>query len=108
MKKLLENLRKTDKIIEELKKSLEEEVLWRIIRSHNRCKTEEYLRLIETQKNNQPIDKESFNRFDLYRWKRGTYPDGLITKEDWASDEPMFCGSCTEVLKNENKNIKST
>lgn len=79
MKTLLENLRKTDKIIEELKKSLEEEVLWKIIRSHNRGKTEEYLRLIETQKNNQPIDKESFNRFDLYRWKRGTYPDTIKT-----------------------------
>jgi hypothetical protein len=40
--------------------------------------------------------------------KMGTYPDGLITKEDWASDEPMFCKSCTEELKNENKNLKSS
>jgi len=32
----------------------------------------------------------------------GTYPDGLITKEDWASDEPMFCKKCQEEMKNAN------
>lgn len=30
--------------------------------------------------------------------------DGLITEEDWASDEPMFCEECKLVLKNENEN----
>lgn len=40
--------------------------------------------------------------------KRGTYPCGLITKEDWASDEPVFCCDCQEELKNENKNLKSS
>jgi hypothetical protein len=31
--------------------------------------------------------------------RRGTYPDGLITKEDWASKEPMYCDEC----KSKNK-----
>jgi len=40
--------------------------------------------------------------------KRGTYPGGLITKEDWSSDEPLFCDSCKEEMKNEHKNITSS
>jgi len=40
--------------------------------------------------------------------RRGTYPDGLITKKDWASDEPLFCDDCKEEMKNENKNFKSS
>jgi hypothetical protein len=31
--------------------------------------------------------------------KRGTYPSGLISKEDWASEEPMFCESCKDSKK---------
>lgn len=40
--------------------------------------------------------------------KKGTYPAGLITKEDWASDEPLFCDECKEEMKHENKNLKSS
>lgn len=38
--------------------------------------------------------------------KRGTYPEGLITQEDWDSEEPIFCLECNEKIKNEN--IKDT
>ncbi len=34
--------------------------------------------------------------------KQGTYPGGLITKEDWKSEEPMFCDNCLETIKNVN------
>lgn len=26
--------------------------------------------------------------------KEGFFPEGTITKEDWASDEPVFCERC--------------
>lgn len=26
--------------------------------------------------------------------KQGTYPEGLITKDDWDSEEPIFCQEC--------------
>jgi hypothetical protein len=38
--------------------------------------------------------------------KRGTFPDGMISEADWASDEPMFCDSCKK--KNEDTDSKST
>jgi hypothetical protein len=31
--------------------------------------------------------------------KKGTYPGGLISKEDWDLEEPMFCSSCIEEVK---------
>ncbi len=40
--------------------------------------------------------------------KKGTYPEGLISSADWASNEPMFCKDCQNEIKNENKHLKST
>ena len=34
--------------------------------------------------------------------RRGTYPDGLITEEEWDSEEPIFCNECIEKLKTIN------
>lgn len=34
-----------------------------------------------------------------YHKRKGTYPQGLITKEDWESDEPLYCEECKEKIK---------
>lgn len=45
------------------------------------------------------IIKEGFDTNSwavTYHKNKGTYPDGLITKEDWESDEPLYCKECEE------------
>jgi hypothetical protein len=29
-----------------------------------------------------------------YHKRKNTYPDGLITQEDWDSKEPLYCDAC--------------
>ena len=31
-----------------------------------------------------------------YHKRKGTYPDGLITQEEWDSKEPLYCEKCKE------------
>jgi len=45
---------------------------------------------------------------DAVHKKRDTYPEGLISESDWASNEPLFCNDCQNEIKNENKYLKST
>jgi hypothetical protein len=52
------------------------------------------------------IIKEGFDTNPIavgYHMQNGTYPDGLITKEDWESNEPIYCEKCQEKMKNSKK-----
>ena len=38
-----------------------------------------------------------------YHKQKGTYPDGIITQEDWDSDEPIYCEKCKKIKNKQNK-----
>lgn len=79
MKSLYKNLNEINKIIDELSKSLGSRIIEKIIKMHIRGNIDEYFKLLNEYKTNKTVKIKGFNRFDLYRWKKGSSPDAIRT-----------------------------